>query len=549
METRGVSPPALALAAAAGAYLSARPGVAAGAVDYYISDRVARATAVPYGPDDVIVGRKIAAGGFGSVYRATLAPRDGGAPPRPVILKKASEFGPAEAWMNERAARAAPTAVAPFIAAFDEAPPPSSSAARPDRRGAAARLAAASAADGGPLWLLWEDEGPDAVSLFAAMGRRDFPYCVEPLLFGRDLRLAKGARRRAATLAVLARHLLESLDALHAIGIVHRDVKPQNVLLSPRGGRADGAAGNGAPSPSPSSGGRAKLIDLGAAADLRVGVNYIPNELLLDPRFAPPERYIMSRLTPRAPPPALAAALSPVLWALERPDKFDVYSLGVTLLQAAFGALRSDGAIVAFRKKLKALDHDIDAWAATARASRDYADGWEVLDLDGGAAWALVRELLAADPTARPSARRALRSAWMAGSASSSSASSASSSVASGLAPVAAAVARAGAGVAAEIGRAVDRDGDGGGVLSEAWLRDQLEDGGDDDGYDDEVAARPSQTIAWWRGRQAALGRKKGGGGGAKAKAAKAAPRPPPPPPREAVRLGLPELPRLPWGK
>lgn len=29
-----------------------------------------------------------------------------------------------------------------------------------------------------------------------------------------------------------------------------------------------------------------KIIDLGAAADLRVGINYVPNEFLLDPRSA-----------------------------------------------------------------------------------------------------------------------------------------------------------------------------------------------------------------------------------------------------------------------
>lgn len=28
-----------------------------------------------------------------------------------------------------------------------------------------------------------------------------------------------------------------------------------------------------------------KIIDLGAAADLRVGINYIPKEFLLDPRY------------------------------------------------------------------------------------------------------------------------------------------------------------------------------------------------------------------------------------------------------------------------
>jgi len=28
-----------------------------------------------------------------------------------------------------------------------------------------------------------------------------------------------------------------------------------------------------------------KIIDLGAATDLRVGINYIPKEFLLDPRY------------------------------------------------------------------------------------------------------------------------------------------------------------------------------------------------------------------------------------------------------------------------
>jgi serine/threonine protein kinase len=54
-------------------------------------------------------------------------------------------------------------------------------------------------------------------------------------------------------------------------GIVHRDVKPQNVIVS----EVDQCC---------------KFIDLGAAADLRIGTNYIPNEFLLDPRYAPPQQ-------------------------------------------------------------------------------------------------------------------------------------------------------------------------------------------------------------------------------------------------------------------
>ena len=44
---------------------------------------------------------------------------------------------------------------------------------------------------------------------------------------------------------------------------------------------------------------RIKLIDLGASADLVVGINYVPNEYLLDPRFAPPQQYVMSAQTAR----------------------------------------------------------------------------------------------------------------------------------------------------------------------------------------------------------------------------------------------------------
>lgn len=79
------------------------------------------------------------------------------------------------------------------------------------------------------------------------------------------------------------RQLLENLNSLHRTGIVHRDVKPQNMIISELDGRL-------------------KMIDLGAAADLRIGINYIPNEYLLDPRFAPPQQYIMSCFTPTCAP-------------------------------------------------------------------------------------------------------------------------------------------------------------------------------------------------------------------------------------------------------
>ena len=107
---------------------------------------------------------------------------------------------------------------------------------------------------------------------------------------------------------------------------------------------------------------RVKLIDLGAAADLRIGINYIPNEYLLDPRYAPPQQYIMSTSTPRAPPIPVAATLSPILWRLNNPDRFDMYSAGMALLQMSFPNLRSDNNLIAFNRRLETFNFDLIAW-------------------------------------------------------------------------------------------------------------------------------------------------------------------------------------------
>ena len=60
-------------------------------------------------------------------------------------------------------------------------------------------------------------------------------------------------------------------QALHNAGVVHRDVKPLNLVLAEAERRF-------------------KLIDLGAAADLRNGTNYAPDESILDPSYCPPEQ-------------------------------------------------------------------------------------------------------------------------------------------------------------------------------------------------------------------------------------------------------------------
>ena len=60
----------------------------------------------------------------------------------------------------------------------------------------------------------------------------------------------------------LMRQIITSLKKIHDIGIVHRDVKPANLVVTKRG--------------------QIKLIDFGAATDLRIGKNYVPNRTPLE---------------------------------------------------------------------------------------------------------------------------------------------------------------------------------------------------------------------------------------------------------------------------
>lgn len=206
MEQRiGLTPQGLALLLAVVAYLSATPGVAAGFVDYYISGPLQRLSeGAAYGKDDIKLGRKLATGGFGTVFRGELL--DSG---EQVIVKQAKEFGEAEVWMNERMMRIAPEAVAQFVNAFEDEQPGKG-------QGPA------------PLWLVWRYEGDN--NLYDMMTKKEFPYNMEPVLFGRELRLPQGASRKALTLQVIMRQLLEALTAAHSTGM--HGVRGCSILLS-----------------------------------------------------------------------------------------------------------------------------------------------------------------------------------------------------------------------------------------------------------------------------------------------------------------------------
>jgi serine/threonine-protein kinase len=125
-------------------------------------------------------------------------------------------------------------------------------------------------------------------------------YMAMPLYTGENLRerLGRGRMSRRAALDV-ARQVAQGLGAAHAAGIVHRDVKPENVFLT-----TDGVA---------------KLLDFGIAADLTDA----------------PEFSSSSGTT---------AYLSPEQVRGAPPDpRMDVWALGLTLYEMLVGAIPYEG--------------------------------------------------------------------------------------------------------------------------------------------------------------------------------------------------------------
>jgi serine/threonine protein kinase len=134
------------------------------------------------------------------------------------------------------------------------------------------------------------------------MKDRDFPENLTEAMFGTDLKNRDPLERKVLIITKITRQIITSLKKVHDTGIVHRDIKPSNLVITNKG--------------------RVKLIDFGAATDLRIGKNYVPNRTILDPDYCPPELYVMPEETPKPPPAPVAAALSPFIWQVFTLDSY-----------------------------------------------------------------------------------------------------------------------------------------------------------------------------------------------------------------------------------
>jgi hypothetical protein len=344
----------LALAVLLFLWATGRPGVFAGAFDAYVAaplDKVLSDRA--FEPASVRLGGRLGDGSFGQVFAATALATDAD-----VVVKQAksvqgaAQLQCAEEYMNRRVRRAPLAAIgcAKYLGSYDVV------------EGAASPT------------LVWAREGD--VTLEDLINARDYPGCLEEALYGAVSDSDDFARRTSRAAKCVLRRLLFTLSQLHDIGVVHRDVKPANLVLA-----EDEAA--------------FKLVDFGAAADLRTGYNYEPEQGLLDPFYSPPENFIMPERIP-APPPLrpIAASFSPLIWAAFLPDLFDSFSAGLVFLQMCVPQLRGRKVMDpngAFRRNLENANYDLRKWRRVVEPQ-----GWDfaALDVGGGLGWDLACRLV-----------------------------------------------------------------------------------------------------------------------------------------------------------
>jgi hypothetical protein len=117
---------------------------------------------------------------------------------------QAKEYGEAEVWMNERIMRIGGKHCAEFITAFDESSPSTSERISPLDNA---------------IWLVWKYEGDN--TLYNLLEKKDFPYNMEPILLGRELKLPKSPRRRLITVRLVMKQLITALGACHNSGKMH----------------------------------------------------------------------------------------------------------------------------------------------------------------------------------------------------------------------------------------------------------------------------------------------------------------------------------------
>jgi eukaryotic-like serine/threonine-protein kinase len=168
---------------------------------------------------------------------------------------------------------------------------------------------------------------PNLVDVYDFSEEGERPYLVMQFVPGENLaeRLERG---RGVDCEQLARELLEALAHIHAAGILHRDVKPANVIVEP--------------------GGTAKLIDFGIALPRDATALTSTGLVLGTERYAAPE----------------------VMEGEAATERSDLYSCGVVLRACADGASPALRRLVEWLTSRDARERPRSARDALARLER-----------------------------------------------------------------------------------------------------------------------------------------------------------------------------------
>ena len=192
---------------------------------------------------------------------------------------------------------------------------------------------------------------PGVVTVFDVQPEGEHPYLVMEFVPGQTLsRVLLGGPLPSEVVADIGAQLGEALGAIHDAGVIHRDVKPSNVMLVERTGGSY----------------QVKLTDFGVSRYLEGTRLTSPDLLVGTARYLSPEQAVLDEVGPQA----------------------DVYALGLVLLEALTGEEAFPGSRV---ETLSARLH---------RQPR--------VPIELGADWALVLGAMTRrDPADRPDARGA----------------------------------------------------------------------------------------------------------------------------------------------
>jgi serine/threonine-protein kinase len=117
-------------------------------------------------------------------------------------------------------------------------------------------------------------EHPNIVPIFSGGEVEDMPFLIMPYLPGDSLRqrLEKTNRLDVAESVALGRQIADALVCAHERGIIHRDIKPDNILFRD---------------------GRAMVTDFGVAVAIKASMDdrlTVPGEVLGTPTYMSPEQ-------------------------------------------------------------------------------------------------------------------------------------------------------------------------------------------------------------------------------------------------------------------